>query len=202
MNLKKALLPVVILVALLACSGTAQARGGAGHNPATKKLEDAFKIALYVRSVSTDGCYPPAPRLANLIGQTKRGLTVRVASGPNSIHRRNVVFVLRHGSNCNKVMMALRASSGLYVLNSAQGTIRVQGRRGPRVVAGIPGPPRSLRTVTKTFRMSAPDQLTRLEVLCPGGRYPIGGGMTVNAPPGSDGEGAYPHSYERLGAQR
>ena len=30
--------------------------------------------------------------------------------------------------------MALRASSGLYVLNSAQGTIRVQGRRGPRVV--------------------------------------------------------------------
>ena len=45
---------------------------------------------------------------------------------------RNVVFVLKHGSNCNKVMMALRASSGLYVLNSAQGTIRVQGRARPQ----------------------------------------------------------------------
>jgi hypothetical protein len=91
--------------------------------------------------------------------------------------------------------MALRASSGLYVLNSAQGTIRVQGRRGPRVVPGIPGPPRSLRVVSKTFKMSAPDQLTRLEVICPGGRYPIGGGMTVSPPPGTDGEGVYPHSY-------
>jgi hypothetical protein len=193
---------IAILVLALACSPAALARGGAGHNDPTKKLEDAFKIALYVRSVSSDGCYPPARSLARKIAQTKRGLKVRVAGGLGGVNRRNIVFVLRHGSNCNKVMMALRASSGLYVLNSAQGTIRVQGRRGPRVVPGIPGPPRSLRTVTKTFRMSAPDQLTRLEVLCPGGRYPIGGGMTVNAPPGSDGEGAYPHSYERLGAQR
>lgn len=193
---------IAILVLALACSPAALARGGAGHNDPTKKLEDAFKIALYVRSVSSDGCYPPARALARKIAQTKRGLKVRVAGGLGGVNRRNIVFVLRHGSSCNKVMMALRASSGLYVLNSAQGTIRVQGRRGPRVVPGIPGPPRSLRTVTKTFRMSAPDQLTRLEVLCPGGRYPIGGGMTVNAPPGSDGEGAYPHSYERLGAQR
>ena len=193
---------VVVLAAVLACSPGALARGGAGHNDPTKKLEDAFKIALYVRSVSTDGCYPPASPLAQKIAQTKRGLKVRVANGLGGVKRRNIVFVLRHGSNCNKVLMALRASSGLYVLDSAQGTIRVHGRRGPRVVPGIPGPPRSLRTVSKTFRMSAPDQLTRLEVLCPGGRYPIGGGMTVNEPSGPDGEGVYPHSYERLGAQR
>ena len=130
MTVKRALLPIAVLIALLACSGTAQARGGAGHNPATKKLEDAFKIALYVRSVSTDGCYPPAKQLARKIGQTKRGLTVGVANGPGSVNRLNVVFVLKHGSNCNKVLMALRASSGLYVLNSAQGTIRVQGSAG------------------------------------------------------------------------
>jgi hypothetical protein len=199
---KKALLPIALLIALLASSGTTQARGGAGHNPATKKLEDAFKVALYVRSVSTDGCYPPAPRLAELIRQTKRGLKVRVAGGPNSIHRRNVVFVLRHGTNCNKVMMALRASSGLYILNSALGTIRVQGRRGPRVVPGRPGPPRQVQLITRTFRMSAPDQLTRHEVLCPAGKYPIGGGMLASPVPNADGEGLYPHSYERLGAQR
>ena len=202
MTAKRALLPVAILIALLACSGTAQARGGAGHNPATKKLEDAFKIALYVRSVSTDGCYPPAPRLAKLVGQTKRGLTVGVASGPNSIHRLNVVFVLNHGTNCNKVMMALRASSGLYILNSALGTIRVQGSGGPRIVPGKPGPPRQVQLISKTFKMSAPDQLTRHEVLCPGGKYPIGGGMLASPAPDADGEGLYPHSYERLGAQR
>ena len=197
------LAPAVAILALaLAVSPAALGRGGAGHNDPTKKLEDAFKIALYVRSVSTDGCYPPAGPLATKIAETKRGLKVRVANGLGGVRRRNIVFILRHGSNCNKVMMALRASSGLYVLNSAQGTIRVQGRRGPRVVPGIPGPPRSLRLVSKTFKMSAPDQLTRLEVFCPGGRYPIGGGMTVNQPPGLDGEGIYPHSYERLGAQR
>ena len=193
---------VAVLVAALACSPGALARGGAGHNDPTKKLEDAFKIALYVRSVSSDGCYPQARPLATKIVETKRGLKVRVANGLGGVNRRNIVFVLKHGSNCNKVIMALRSSSGIYVLDSAQGTIRVHGRAGPRVVPGIPGPPRSLLTVTKTFRMSAPDQLTRLEVLCPGGRYPIGGGMTVNVPPGLDGEGVYPHSYERLGAQR
>jgi len=191
-----------MLAISLACAPGALARGGAGHNPATKKLEDAFKIALYVRSVSTDGCYPPAPDLARKIGETKRGLKVRAANGLGGVKRRNVVFVLRHGSNCNKVLMALRASSGLYVLNSSQGTIRVQGQRGPRVVPGIPGPPRSLVMVDQTFKMSAPDQLTRHEVICPGGRYPIGGGMTVDQPPGPDGEGIYPHSFERLGAQR
>jgi hypothetical protein len=199
---KKALLPVALLIALLACTGTAQARGGAGHNPATKKLEDAFKIALYVRSVSEDGCYPPAAQLAKKIGQTKRGLTVGVASGPNSIHRLNVVFVVRHGSSCNKVLMALRASSGLYILNSALGTIRVQGRGGPRIVPGKPGPPRQVEIISKTFKMSAPDQLTRHEVLCPGGKYPIGGGMLAEPAPDPEGEGVYPHSYERLGAQR
>src|SRR3954453_21394219 len=107
----------ILLVAVLAAPADAPARGGAGHNPATKRLEDAFKIALYVRSVSTDGCYPPAKVLAKKIGQTKRGLTVGVASGPNSVHRLNIVFVLRHGTNCGKVMMALRSTSGLYILN-------------------------------------------------------------------------------------
>jgi hypothetical protein len=114
----------------------------------------------------------------------------------------NVVFVLKHGTNCNKVMMALRASSGLYILNSALGTIRVQGSGGPRIVPGKPGPPRQVQIVSKTFKMSAPDQLTRNEVLCPGGKYPIGGGMLASPAPGADGEGIYPHSFERLGAQR
>ena len=92
------LVPAVAVLALaLACSPAALARGGAGHNDPTKKLEDAFKIALYVRSVSTDGCYPPAPPLAKKIAQTKRGLKVRVANGLGGVHRFNIVFVLKHG---------------------------------------------------------------------------------------------------------
>ena len=192
---------VAVLAGALACAPGALARGGAGHNPATKKLENAFKIALYVRSVSKDGCYPPAPRLARKIAQTKRGLRVGVARNAASVQRRDVVFVLR-STTCNKVMMALRASKGLYLLNSAQGTIRVLGRGGARVNPGKPGPPKGVSIVTKTFKMSAPDQLTRHESFCPGKAYPIGGGTEVNLPPGPDGEGIYPHSYERLGAQR
>jgi hypothetical protein len=193
---------VVLIAGALACSPAALARGGAGHNSATKKLENAFKIALYVRSVSKDGCYPPAKRLAKAISKRKRGLPVRVASSAGAVQRLNVVFVLRRGTTCNKVMMALRASSGLYVLNSAKGTIRVLGRGGPRIIPGKPGPPKGVRILSKTFKMSAPDQLTRHEVLCPGKTYPIGGGTSVNPPSGPDGEGIYPHSYERLGAQR
>jgi hypothetical protein len=99
-------------------------------------------------------------------------------------------------------MMALRDSSGLYILNSALGTIRVQGRRGPRINPGKPGPPKGVRIVSESFKISKPDHVIRHERLCPGKTYPIGGGMSVNLPPGPDGEGAYPHSFERLGAQR
>jgi hypothetical protein len=191
---------IAVLFGALALAPGALARGGAGHNPATKKLEDAFKVALYVRSVSKDGCYPPAKQLAKKIQRAKRGLHVGVANGPGSVPGNNTVYVLKHGTSCNKVTMGLR-SNVLYILNSALGTIRVQGHGGPRVVPGKPGPPRGVKLLSKGFRMSAPDQLTRHEVLC-GKSFPIGGGMSVNLPPGPDGEGIYPHSYERLGAQR
>jgi hypothetical protein len=192
-----------MLIALLACSANAMARGGAGHNPATKKLEDAFKVALYVRSVSTDGCYPPAPQLAKAIAQTKKGLRMGVARNPGAVHRRDIVFVLRSGSACNHVRMALLSSSGLYVLNSAQGNIRVQGRNsGPRSTPGLSGPARGVTLISKSFRLRAGDELERLETICPGNTYPLGGGMTASPGPSADGEGIYPHSYERLGAQR
>jgi hypothetical protein len=42
----------------------------------------------------------------------------------------------------------------------------------------------------------------RLQAVCPRRSFPLGGGMISSAGPGDDGEGLYPHSYERLGAQR
>ena len=89
--------------------------------------------------MSLDGCYPAPSRLAKLIAR-QSNLKTAVAKGPGSVHRSNVVYVLRKGSSCGHVRMALRASSGLYILNSASGNIRVQGRggRGPIPVRAGP----------------------------------------------------------------
>jgi hypothetical protein len=58
------------------------------------------------------------------------------------------------------------------------------------------------RIVTSTsLNLSQANQNGRLEALCPKGKFPYGGGMTATPPPGSDGEGVYPHSFERLGVQ-
>ena len=48
------------------------------------------------------------------------------------------------------------------------------------------------------------DAKPRSTVGCPGGKntIPLGGGMITTPNPDSDGEGVYPHSFERLGAQR
>jgi hypothetical protein len=97
--------------------------------------------------------------------------------------------------------MALRAVGGIYVLDSRQGTVRLQGRRG----AATPGLARTLSNlvlVTKTSHLTKTDTAPRLTALCPGGRYPIGGGLSTTPLPSADGTGVYPHSNERLGAQR
>ena len=53
----------------------------------------------------------------------------------------------------------------------------------------------------KTFSISGANSKRRLVVRCPGRLVPLGGGMTSSPPPSADGEGVYPHSYERLGVQ-
>src|SRR6476659_2609307 len=70
--------------------------------------------------------------------------------------------------------------------------------------AATPGLARTLRDVslaTNSYRLDKPDTAPRLEVLCPRGKYPIGGGISQSPAVGADGEGIYPHSFERLGAQ-
>jgi hypothetical protein len=53
----------------------------------------------------------------------------------------------------------------------------------------------------KTFSISGANSKRRLVVRCPGQLIPLGGGMTSFPLPSTDGEGVYPHSYERLGVQ-
>jgi hypothetical protein len=73
---------------------------------------------------------------------------------------------------------------------------------GDRANAATARAAKSVTIATKTFQMSRADQKERFTVGCPGNSSPLGGGMTTNPPPGPDGEGVYPHSYERLGVQQ
>jgi len=187
-----------LLAGTLVFSATAFG-AGPGHNLPTKRLEGAYKFALQDRRFDPAGCYAPPNELAGILTEAT-GRKVGASRGPGSLRVLNRVYVLRSGSNCNRLRMALRAVGGTYVLDSNKGTIRILGRKG----AATPGLARTLRNAslrTQTFRLNKPDTAPRLEVLCPRGTEPVGGGMSQSPGVGSDGEGIYPHSYERLGAQ-
>jgi hypothetical protein len=172
----------------------------AGFNVATKRLEAAYKIALFERRFNPEGCYPAPPELAQAIHDSTHR-KVGVAPSTKRLANTNEVYVLRQGTTCEHLRMALRATGGTYVLDSKQGTVRLQGHKG----AATPGLARPLTNLTlagKVFNVSKPDTAPRLQTICPGGRFPVGGGMSVSPPTDADGEGIYPHSYERLGAQR
>ncbi len=53
-----------------------------------------------------------------------------------------------------------------------------------------------------SLTMSAANESPRAVVLCPGAKEPYGGGLSASPQPlPGEGEGVYPHSYERLGEQ-
>lgn len=194
-------LPVVaVLAGLLLSSANAGAAGGAGYNGPTRTLEAAFKIALLERKASDDGCYLAPGATAKAI-QSQGGIKSGVAPNFGAIRRRGVVFVISQGANCAQLRMGLLAKAGLYILNAATGQLELKGDKPPPPVGGE-GPLRALSMTSKTFKLTEADEVQRLTVLCPGKKYPMGGGMINIPPPGPDGEGIYPHSFERLGVQR
>jgi hypothetical protein len=172
-----------------------------GHNPATRTLEAAFKVAQYERAGSADGCYLPPESLAPKITE-KTGQRVLIAQGPKQVHRRDIVHILRGGTNCNRLRMALLAKKGLYMLDSKTGLLDIVGRKRLQEPVGGAGPLRAISLKSKTFTVPEPEMPERFSVICPAKTYPLGGGMSASPSPAADGEGAYPHSYERLGAQR
>jgi hypothetical protein len=60
---------------------------------------------------------------------------------------------------------------------------------------------KSVSYARKTFTLTGANQKRRLTVTCPGRLIPLGGGIMGDPTPSLDGEGIYPHSYERLGVQ-
>ena len=194
---------LIALVALLAAPASGPAYvGGAGHNKPTVNLEEAYKWALYLRSISDNGCYPPPKELAQRLHQLDPRVKIRVVKGTRGVRRSGIVYILRKGSNCNRVRMAWRSPKGVYVLDSSTGLVRVLGKGGPKTSPGQSGPARSVRLMSQTFTLQGHDDTQRLDTLCPRRSYPLGGGMIASPAPSPGGEGAYPHSYERLGAQR
>jgi hypothetical protein len=197
--MRRALAPIAVLAALAVCAESALAVQ-AGYNGPTRKLEAAFKIAQYHRAGDPDGCYPAPNRMVRIL-RKKTNLKVGVAAGFNAVRVPDVVYVIRRGATCNRLRLALRAKL-LWILNSVSGDVHPQGRGlAPADERGGRGPLRAITEATATVRLTRPDQAERGVVLCPGKTFPLGGGMTSSPPPSADGEGAYPHSYERLGAQ-
>ena len=61
--------------------------------------------------------------------------------------------------------------------------------------------PRNFSIVQQSFTLNGADSNQRLTVGCPNQGTPYGGSMFASPGPLADGEGVYPHSYERLGIQ-
>jgi hypothetical protein len=116
------------------------------------------------------------------------------------------VHVIRRGARCDHIEFATRVGGKLWILDSTQGTVEVKGSGGgnanPLDAKGDKGPLRALKLVQKSLSLTKTDEAQRGTVLCGKGSYPLGGGMSAEPGLGPDGEGIYPHSYERLGAQR
>lgn len=196
-------LPLIALAAAVALPASASG-ATAGHNKPTKRLEAAFKIAQFERAHSADGCYPAPKEMASEL--RKAGQRAAVASRAGSVKRAGVVHVLKRGARCDHIGMAFRAGKALWTLDSTEGTVERQGKGGQSNVrdqaAGGRGPLRALKLKSKTLRLTKADEALRGEVFCPKKSFPLGGGMVASPAVAADGEGIYPHSYERLGAQR
>lgn len=201
---RKPLAVIALLVGLLVLPAVADAIRAGGHNKPTRKLEQAFKVAGRERAADPRGCYPSAKRMASLIKQRLNSKAV-VVKGTAQVDRGNRIHVVKKGTKCDRITMAIRTGKGLFILDSNFGPVRLAGKKGlgRDAIIGNRGPLRAVEIVGKTVGTNTnQDVPERLEVFCPGKKFPIGGGMTTSPPLAPDGQGTYPHSYERLGAQR
>jgi hypothetical protein len=199
--MRRILPPIAALAGLLIFASSASAIHG-GFNKPSNRLEIAFKLALFERAADPNGCYLPPTELAALIHR-KADLKTAVAAGDGGVRRQGVVYVIRRGTNCDHIRLGYRAPEGLYILDSDHGPVEPPGSGGKRNRRGHIGRLSRISIATGSSRLSGPNETNRVTVNCPGGTSPLGGGFTSSPPPGPpDGEGVYPHSFERLGVQR
>jgi hypothetical protein len=206
--MKRVLPPLLALLGLFAGAqpalATPQGQVQGGYDEATGKLEGGFKIMAIKRVFSEDECYPPPNEVATTL---RRDLQTAVVVAPSldSVQGSNLINVIADETSCDRLVLALRAGpkQRIFVLDSNYGPVYLAGgkKNTGESQAGAAGPLRDLTSASKEFRMREADGTSRLEVLCPDGAHPMGGGFFNATPLGKDGEGVYSHSYERLGAQ-
>src|SRR5262249_7293310 len=88
-----------------------------------------------------------------------------------------------------------------YILDTDEGPVQPPGLAQKQNLAGGVEGLGAPTVVSDTVPMKGPNETQRLAVNCPAGTSPLGGGMITSPPVRPDGEGVYPHSYERLGVQ-
>jgi MYXO-CTERM domain-containing protein len=203
--MKRALPLLLVLTAVLLCAQPARAQLlQGGYDEATRSLEEGFKIVASERIGSDDECYPAPEEIAAVL-RREMGVEVVVAPSLESVQGFGLVNVVSEENECNRLVLAVRAGAKgrVFVLDSDYGPVYVLGDQGlsEESLAAGAGALRDLTAATDAFRMTKLDEIRRLEVLCPSGTSPLGGGWFNATPLGSDGEGLYPHSYERLGVQ-
>jgi len=93
------------------------------------------------------------------------------------------------------------APARLFVCGVAVLLLALLGAASRAQAAPIAHMSKSVTYRQETFRLNGANEKRRLTVRCPGRLVPLGGGMNSFPAPDSDGEGIYPHSYERLGVQ-
>jgi len=198
-------LPLLIAVSTVASGPNAQgALLQGGYDAATRQLEEGFKIVATQRIASDNECYP-APDEVAFILRRKMDISVVLSPSPQSAQGSGLVNVISGATGCNRLVLAIRSGlkGRVFVLDSAYGPVYVQGGAGlsQESLARGAGPLRDLTAATKAIQMNRPDESARFAVYCPAGTSPLGGAMVNTTPLGGDGEGIYPHSYERLGVQ-
>jgi hypothetical protein len=183
------------------CAARASSGVHGGFDAPSNSLELTFKLALLVRTSDPNGCYPTPAELIPLIRQVEH-LRAGIVPSDEAVQSAGIVNVIGRRTNCNRLRMGYLAPDGLYVLDTDEGPVQPPGLALKQNLAGGVENLSSPTLVSDSVRMKGPNETQRLAVNCPAGTYPLGGGMTSSPPVGSDGEGVYPHSYERLGVQR
>ena len=175
-----------------------------GYDDATRELEEGFKIVASERIGSDTECYPAPEEIAAVL-RREMGIDVVVTDSFDTVEGFGLVNVVSGENECNRLVLAIRAGAKgrTFVLDSDYGPVYVLGNQGlseESLAAGV-GPLGGLTAASDTFRMTRLDETRRFDIECPAGAHPLGGGWFNETKLGNDGEGLYPHSYERLGVQ-
>src|SRR5436189_5760219 len=104
----KRLIPLILVpLALLVSAPSAVGLLQGGYDVATRKLEEGFKIVATQRIASDNECYPAPDQVAAVL-RRQMGIEVVVAASLDAVQGSDIVNVIREGTECNRLVLAIR----------------------------------------------------------------------------------------------